>query len=33
MPQTLIHEIYKELQKILKTKRVEKQIQFIGVRE
>jgi pyruvate ferredoxin oxidoreductase alpha subunit len=33
MPQTLIHEIYKDLQKILETKRVEKPIQFIGVRE
>jgi len=33
MPQTLIHEIYKDLQKIVKTKRVEKPIQFIGVRE
>jgi pyruvate ferredoxin oxidoreductase alpha subunit len=33
MPQTLIHEIYKHLQKILKTKRVEKPVQFIGVRE
>jgi len=33
MPQTLIHEIYKDLQKIVKTKRVEKPVQFIGVRE
>ena len=33
MPQTLIHEIYRDLQKIVKTKRVEKPIQFIGVRE
>lgn len=33
MPQKLIHEIYKDLQKILETKRVEKPIQFIGVRE
>jgi len=33
MPQKLIHEIYKDLQKIVKTKRVEKPIQFIGVRE
>jgi len=33
MPQTLIHEIYKDLQKILETKRVEKPVQFIGVRE
>jgi pyruvate ferredoxin oxidoreductase alpha subunit len=33
MPQTLIHEIYKELQKILETKRVKKPVQFIGVRE
>jgi len=33
MPQTLIHEIYKNLQKIVKTKRVEKPVQFIGVRE
>ncbi|MDH5713399.1 MAG: pyruvate ferredoxin oxidoreductase [Candidatus Bathyarchaeota archaeon] len=33
MPQALIHEIYKDLQKIVKTKRVEKPVQFIGVRE
>jgi len=33
MPQSLIHEIYKDLQKILETKRVEKPVQFIGVRE
>jgi pyruvate ferredoxin oxidoreductase alpha subunit len=33
MPQKLIHEIYKDLQKIAKTKRVEKLVQFIGVRE
>jgi len=33
MPQKLIHEIYKDLQKIVKTKRVEKLVQFIGVRE
>ena len=33
MPQKLIHEIYKDLQKILETKRVEKPVQFIGVRE
>jgi len=33
MPQTLIHEIYKDLQQVVKTKRVEKPVQFIGVRE
>jgi len=33
MPQSLIHQIYKDLEKILKTKRVEKPVQFIGVRE
>ena len=33
MPQSLIHEIYRDLQKIVKTKRVEKPVQFIGVRE
>lgn len=33
MPQSLIHEIYRDLQKIAKTKRVEKPVQFIGVRE
>jgi pyruvate ferredoxin oxidoreductase alpha subunit len=33
MPQTLIHEIYKDLQKIVETKRVEKPVQFIGLRE
>jgi len=33
MPQKLIHEIYKDLQKIVKTRRVEKLVQFIGVRE
>jgi pyruvate ferredoxin oxidoreductase alpha subunit len=33
MPQTLIHEIYTNLQKVVKTKRVEKPVQFIGVRE
>ncbi|MFB0501477.1 MAG: pyruvate ferredoxin oxidoreductase [Candidatus Bathyarchaeia archaeon] len=32
MPQTLIHEIYKDLQEIVETKRVEKPVQFIGVR-
>ncbi len=33
MPQSLIHQIYNDLEKILKTKRVEKPVQFIGVRE
>ena len=33
MPQTLINEIYTNLQKVVKTKRVEKPVQFIGVRE
>ena len=33
MPQTLIHKIYKNLQKIVETKHVEKPVQFIGVRE
>lgn len=31
MPQKLIHEIYKDLQKILETKRVEKPIQFLVI--
>lgn len=33
MPQNLIHQIYNELEKILRTKRAEKPVQFIGVRE
>jgi len=33
MPQNLIHQIYKDLQRILETKRVERLVQFIGVRE
>ena len=33
MPQTLIHKIYKNLQKIVETKHVETPVQFIGVRE
>ena len=33
MPQHLIHQIYKDLQEIAHTKRIEKPIQFIGVRE
>ncbi len=33
MPQTLINEIYKDLQEIVETKRVKKPVQFIGVRE
>ncbi|MFQ6064563.1 MAG: pyruvate ferredoxin oxidoreductase [Candidatus Bathyarchaeia archaeon] len=33
MPQHLIHQIYKDLQEIARTKRVEKPVQFIGVRE
>ncbi len=33
MPQHLIHQIYKELQEITRTKRVEEPVQFIGVRE
>ncbi len=33
MPQTLIHEIYRDLQEIVETKRVKKPVQFIGVRE
>jgi pyruvate ferredoxin oxidoreductase alpha subunit len=32
MPQTLIHRIFKDLQKIVETKHVEKLVQFIGVR-
>ena len=33
MPQRFIHQIYKDLQEIARTKRVEKPVQFIGVRE
>jgi len=33
MPQHLIHRIYKDLEKIVRTKEVEKPVQFIGVRE
>jgi len=33
MPQDLIHQIYKDLQRTLETKRVERLVQFIGVRE
>jgi len=33
MPHALIHQIYKDLQRILETKQVEKLVQFIGVRE
>jgi len=33
MPQSLINEIYKDLKEILKTKRVKKLVQFIGLRE
>jgi pyruvate ferredoxin oxidoreductase alpha subunit len=33
MPQHLIHQIYKDLQEIIRTKRIQKAIQFIGVRE
>lgn len=33
MPQSIIHGIYKELQRILETKKVEKLVQFLGVRE
>jgi len=33
MPQHLIHQIYKDLQEIVRTKRAEKPVQFIGLRE
>lgn len=33
MPQHLVHQIYKDLQEIVRTKRVQKAVQFIGVRE
>jgi pyruvate ferredoxin oxidoreductase alpha subunit len=33
MPQHLIHQIYKDLQEIIRTKRIQKAVQFIGVRE
>ena len=33
MPENLIHQIYNDLEKILETKRVEKPVHFIGVRE
>jgi len=33
MPQELIHQIYRELQKVLETRRVEEPVRFIGVRE
>ena len=33
MPQHLIHQIYKDLREIVRTKRVQEAVQFIGVRE
>ena len=33
MPPNLINEIYKDLEKSLKTKKVEKTVRFIGLRE